>query len=332
LEIPYLLEPLGLLRGASAQEAIALGLALPLRGGLAFTLARLGSGPIVPAANIADAKCLSLPVEPWSGLIWDRPAIMGILNVTPDSFSDAGLHYDPIRAIEAGLAMSEAGADIIDVGGESTRPGAAPVNTEDEQARVVPVIYALARAGLRISVDTRNAATMTAALDAGATIVNDVSALSHDPAAAVVVASRNADVVLMHMRGQPATMNNHATYDDVVLEVANDLAGRVDAALQSGIARRRIIIDPGIGFAKTAEHNLQLLSRLPILFNLGLPILVGVSRKAFIGKIAGVTEPGQRLPGSLAAALFAVAQGASIVRVHDVAETTQALRVQTEMV
>ena len=308
-----------------------MGVALPLRGGMAFTLARLASGEVVRAVGLSGAAHWNLPLRPWSGLGWDRPAVMGILNVTPDSFSDGGLHSDAARAIASGLAMAEAGADIIDVGGESTRPGAAPVTALDEQARVLPVIRALALAGLRVSVDTRNAATMAAALDAGATIVNDVSALMHDPAAADVVATRNADVILMHMRGEPATMNAHATYGDVAAEVACELALRVAAAERAGIERRRIVVDPGIGFAKTAEHNLELLNRLPMLLQLGLPILVGVSRKAFIGKIAGAVQPLQRLPGSLAAALFAVGQGASIVRVHDVAETTQALRVNAAM-
>ena len=268
---------------------------------------------------------------PWSGLVWDRPAVMGILNMTPDSFSDGGLHADPSRAIAAGLEMAATGADIIDVGGESTRPGAALVTAAEEQARVVPVIKALAAAGLRVSVDTRNATTMAAALDAGAVIVNDVSALAHDPAAARLVASRGADVVLMHMRGEPATMNAYARYRDVAVEVARELAIRVEAALQAGIAPQRMAIDPGIGFAKTGEHNLELLNRLPILLNLGLPVLVGVSRKSFIGKISLVEDPMKRLPGSLAAMLFAVARGAAILRVHDVAETTQALRVHAAL-
>ncbi len=256
---------------------------------------------------------------------------MGILNVTPDSFSDGGRHADPARAVAAGLAMAAAGADIIDVGGESTRPGSAAVTPDEEQARVVPVVRGLAAAGLRVSVDTRNAATMAASLDAGAVIVNDVSALAHDPAAARLVASRGADVVLMHMRGEPATMNSFARYQDVAAEVTRELAERVDAALEAGIAPHRIAIDPGIGFAKTAENNVELLNRLPVLFNLPFPILVGLSRKSFIGKITGADNPMHRVSGSLAAGLFAITRGASILRVHDVAETAQAIRVLTAL-
>lgn len=262
----------------------------------------------------------------WAGLDLDAPRVMGVVNVTPDSFSDGGVHADPQAAIATGLAMAAAGADIIDVGGESTRPGSAPVPPELEQARVVPVIRALAARGLRISVDTRNAATMAAALDAGAAIVNDVSALTHDPAAAALVARRGCPVVLMHMRGTPATMNAEANYADVAAEVTAELAVRIEAAQRAGIARSAIAIDPGIGFAKQAEHSVALLRRLPELAVLGYPILVGVSRKSFLGRISGEAEASRRLPASLAAALFAVYQGAQILRVHDVMETIQALK------
>jgi dihydropteroate synthase len=252
---------------------------------------------------------------------------MGVLNVTPDSFSDGGAHLDPNAAIQAGMAMAMAGADIIDVGGESTRPGARPTSAAEEQARVVPVIRGLAAAGLLISIDTRNAATMAAALDAGATIVNDVTALTHDPAAATLVAARGCPVVLMHMRGDPATMNARAVYSDVAREVIDELAARIAAAERAGIARDAIAIDPGIGFAKLAPHSLELLRRLPELSVLRRPMLVGVSRKSFIGRIGGETDPRQRMPGSLAAVLFALSRGANILRVHDVSETIQALRV-----
>ncbi|HET8995528.1 MAG TPA: dihydropteroate synthase [Acetobacteraceae bacterium] len=265
--------------------------------------------------------------QSWAGLSLDRPRVMGILNVTPDSFSDGGSHADTQTAIQAGLAMHAAGADIIDVGGESTRPGSAPVPPELEQARVVPVIRALASSGAKVSVDTRNAATMQAALEAGAAIVNDVSALAHDPAAAEVVARHGCPVVLMHMRGTPDTMNAAARYTDIAAEVTAELAGRIEAARRAGIARDAIAIDPGIGFAKFARHSLELLRRLPELRVLGCPILVGVSRKAFIGRLGGEAEPRRRLPGSLAAALFALERGAHILRVHDVTETLQAIRV-----
>jgi dihydropteroate synthase len=263
----------------------------------------------------------------WANIPLDRPRVMGVLNVTPDSFSDGGAHLDPQRAIAAGRAMAEAGADIIDVGGESTRPQSQPTDPAEERARVVPVIRALADAGLTISVDTRHAATMRAALDAGARIVNDISALSHDPAAAPLVAARGCPVVLMHMRGVPATMMSFASYSDVVAEVAAELAQRIEAARQAGIGHEQIAIDPGIGFAKQAAHNIGLLHGLPELAALGYPIVVGVSRKAFIGRLTGVGEPRDRLAGSLAAGLFAVAGGASFLRVHNVSETVQALYV-----
>jgi dihydropteroate synthase len=251
---------------------------------------------------------------------------MGVLNVTPDSFSDGGRHVDPGRAVAAGLAMAAGGADVVDVGGESTRPGAPPVAADEEQGRVLPVIRGLREAGVLVSIDTRNAATMAAALDAGASIVNDVSGLTHDQAAARLVAARGCPVVLMHMRGDPATMNAHAVYTDVAREVTGELAARIAAAEQAGIARDAIAIDPGIGFAKLAPHSLELLRRLAELAVLGRPIVVGVSRKGFIGRIGGEPDPQRRLPGSLAAGLFAVSRGAQILRVHDVAETVQALR------
>jgi len=251
---------------------------------------------------------------------------MGILNVTPDSFSDGGQHFAPHHAIAAGHAMAAAGADIIDVGGESTRPGAPAVPPPEEQARVLPVIRALATTGLRVSIDTRNAATMAAALDAGAAIVNDVSALTHDPAAASLVAARRCPVILMHMRGDPATMNARAVYADIAAEVIAELVARIAAAEAAGIAHAAIAIDPGIGFAKLAPHSLELLRRLPELAVLRLPILAGVSRKSFIGRIGEEPDPKRRFPGSIAAGLFALSRGAHILRVHDVTETVQAIR------
>jgi dihydropteroate synthase len=252
---------------------------------------------------------------------------MGVLNVTPDSFSDGGDHLAPDAAIAAGLAMGAAGADIIDVGGESTRPGAQPTPPDVEQRRILPVIRSLAAAGLRVSVDTRHAPTMAAALDAGAAIVNDVSALGHDPAAAALVAARNCGVVLMHMRGDPADMYAEAHYGDVVLDVRRELAERIAVAERAGIASGQIAIDPGIGFAKTSGQSMELLRRLPELASLGYPILIGVSRKSFIAGIIKQADPRRRLPGSLAAGLFALSHGATILRVHDVAETVQAITV-----
>jgi dihydropteroate synthase len=252
---------------------------------------------------------------------------MGVLNVTPDSFSDGGDYPGLDAAIAAGLAMAAAGADIIDVGGESTRPSSQPTSPETERARILPVIGALAAAGVCVSVDTRHAATMAAALDAGARIVNDVYALGYDPAAAPLIAARGCPVVLMHMRGTPAEMYAQARYRDVAAEVARELAQRIEAAERAGVTRDNIVIDPGIGFAKTAEQSIELLRRLPELAALGRPILVGLSRKSFLGAITGEDEPRRRLPGSLAAGLFALARGAAILRVHDVAETIQAIKV-----
>lgn len=252
---------------------------------------------------------------------------MGILNVTPDSFSDGGAHASADAAITAGLAMAGAGAGVVDVGGESTRPGAPPVSPDDEQIRAIPVVRALAAAGVRVSIDTRHASTMAAALAAGASIVNDVSGLAHDPDAARVVAGAGCDVVLMHMRGTPATMGGLARYGDVAAEVMAELSERAAAALAAGIAPARIALDPGLGFAKDGGHNAALLAGLSRLAGLGYPLLVGASRKRFVGELSGVKEPAARLAGSLAAGLFALAQGASALRVHDVAETVQAVRV-----
>jgi dihydropteroate synthase len=252
---------------------------------------------------------------------------MGILNVTPDSFSDGGRHAATEVAIAAGRAMAAAGADIIDVGGESTRPGAAEAPPELEQARILPVIRALAEGRCTVSVDTRNAATMAAALDAGASIVNDVSGLAHDPASAALVAARDCPVVLMHMRGTPATMASLARYGDVVAEVAAELSARVQAALAAGVRPERIVLDPGFGFAKTPAQSIALLHGLPRLCALGFPLLVGLSRKGVIGALSGERDAAARGMASIAAGLWAVAHGALILRVHDVAETAQAARV-----
>ncbi|HEX5325332.1 MAG TPA: dihydropteroate synthase, partial [Acetobacteraceae bacterium] len=246
----------------------------------------------------------------WAGLRLDRPRVMAILNVTPDSFSDGGDHADPERAIAAGLRLSAEGADIVDIGGESVRPGALAIPPAVEQARVLPVVRALAAQGVLVSIDSRNADTMAAALDAGAAIVNDVSGLSHDPGARTLVAERACAVVLMHMRGDPTTMEGLARYDDVVLEVRRELATRVEEAEQAGIRRDRIVLDPGISFAKRWEQNITLLRGLPRLAELGLPLLIGVSRKLFVRGIAG-TAPAERLAGSIAAGLFAVMRGAA---------------------
>ena len=263
----------------------------------------------------------------WAGFDLARPLVMGILNATPDSFSGGGATQGPSALIETGLAMRAAGAAIIDVGGESTRPGAAVVPPDIEIARIVPVIGGLARDGATVSVDTRNAATMRAALDAGARIVNDVSGLRHDPEAAGLVAAAACPVILMHMRGTPATMSAQAVYDDVVADVLAELAATRNAALAAGIAPAAIALDPGFGFAKRGAQNVALLRALPSFRALGHPVLAGVSRKRFIGELAGEPDPARRDPGSIAAALFAAGRGAAIIRVHDVPGTVQALRV-----
>ena len=256
-----------------------------------------------------------------------RTLIMGILNLTPDSFYDGGRRLDPAKAIADGVAMASGGADIIDIGGESTRPGARPVSEDEELGRVLPVVSGLRReVGVPISIDTYKSKIAGAALEAGADIVNDISALRFDPAMTSLVAAEKVPVVLMHMQGTPRTMQVEPQYDDVAREVRDFLAMQLYDAMDAGIAPEAIILDPGIGFGKTLEHNLQLLRGLPMIAALAQPLLVGVSRKTFIGKILKL-DPDERLEGSLAAAVAAVLGGANILRVHDVPETCKAMQV-----
>ena len=258
----------------------------------------------------------------------DQPQVMGIVNVTPDSFSGDGAQADTAAAIERGHRMTAAGAAIVDVGGESTRPGAKPVFEGDEEARVRPVVTALAAAGAAVSIDTRKAVIASVALAAGAGMVNDVSALTFDPRTAEVVAKAGCPLVLMHHQGKPETMQQAPHYDGpVALEVYDWLETRIAAAEAAGIARDRIIVDPGFGFGKTVQHNLELMNNLGVLHGLGCPLMVGASRKRTIGALSGEAPVEQRLGGSLTLALKAVEQGAQLVRVHDVFETVQALRV-----
>jgi dihydropteroate synthase len=254
----------------------------------------------------------------------DRPVVMGILNVTPDSFSDGGAYPDCDSALAAAYGMLAAGAGIIDVGGESTRPGSAPVASAEETDRVVGVVRSLAERGVCVSIDTRHAEVAVETLAAGASIVNDVSGFS-DPGMVRVAVGSDAGLVVMHMRGDPRTMQADPVYDDVVAEVVEYLATRAGELVAAGVAPERISLDPGLGFGKTTEHNLEILRRLGELEALGYPVLVGASRKRFIGEITGVTEPRERVAGSIAVALGAVANGATVVRVHDVAQTVQAL-------
>lgn len=257
----------------------------------------------------------------------DRPVVMGILNLTPDSFSDGGQLLTVDAALRRAEAMIAEGVDILDVGGESTRPGASPVPEPEERRRVLPFLEAAARRfDVPLSIDTRKAAVARAALDAGAAIVNETSALGADPAMAALVAERGAGVVLMHMRGEPATMQALATYTDVAGEVARELAAAVDRALAAGIRPGAIVVDPGIGFAKTAEQNLVLLRELGRIVALGYPVLVGPSRKSFIGHVLGL-PPAERLEGTIAACVLALIAGARLFRVHDVAPVRRALSV-----
>ncbi len=331
------LEPLGLVAGPAAFHAVRAGHGLPLQGGpAAFLMARLiqdgqdlGVQRVAELTGDWDQALDRLTRRPpaFAGLATEgRPLVMGIVNVTPDSFSGDGL-AEIDAAIAHGHALLEAGADLLDVGGESTRPGSHPVPPEEEARRLLPVVRDLAKAAT-VSVDTRNAATMAACLEAGAEIVNDITALRHDRDALRVVTQARAPVVLMHMLGMdPRTMQQNPQYQDVALEVARFLRDRVETLERLGIPRGRIAVDPGIGFGKTVAHNLALLERLPLLAGLGCRILVGASRKAFIGRLGGEATAGRRAAGSVAAALAATARGASILRVHDVAETVQALKV-----
>jgi len=349
----YRVRPLRPLSGETADLAVRAGTALRLAGGpLAFAAVEIvtrrpGSesgmaGIVLPLAEArrraassgggapleAALEALSAPRPPWAGLYFDRPLLMGIVNVTPDSFSDGGDFVDPGIAVAHGKALLAAGADILDVGGESTRPRATPVDPAEEARRVEPVIRALAGAGAVVSIDTRHAAVMEAALAAGARIVNDVSGLAGDPRSIEVVARHRAPVVLMHMRGDPATMQDDPVYDCAPLDVLDYLEERIAACEAAGIARADIAVDPGVGFGKRLRHNLAILARLSLLHVTGCPILLGASRKSFISSSIGRGEPPKaRLPGSLAAELAALDQGVQILRVHDVAETWQAVQV-----
>jgi dihydropteroate synthase len=249
---------------------------------------------------------------------------MGVVNVTPDSFSDGGLYLDAEAAIAHGRRLAAEGAEILDVGGESTRPGADEVSAEEELARVRPVIEGLAGGEAILSIDTSKLAVAETAIEAGATIVNDVTALRRDPEIGALCAQRGVGLVLMHMQGDPRSMQRNPAYGDVVADVKAFLAERVEAALAAGVGEERIWLDPGIGFGKTLDHNLELLRRLSELRDLGRPLVIGTSRKSFLGKIDG-SPVGERLGGTIASSVLAVAEGAEVLRVHDVAEVRQAL-------
>jgi dihydropteroate synthase len=338
------LRPVGLLYGAVADAAIAEGLALPLAGGpIAFAAVELIEGTAGSAKRrLFAAQALASSGEtdlaalvaritakrpPFAGIALDKPVLMGIVNVTPDSFSDGGLFDTKEAAIAQAAELAAAGAAIVDIGGESTRPGSDPVEEREEAHRVVPVIEGLRGLSAVISVDTRKAGVAREAAKRGAKILNDVSALTYDPKCLRVAVDAGLSLVLMHAQGEPKTMQDDPRYDDVVLEVFDYLEGRIEAAEAAGIERSRIAADPGLGFGKTLAHNLALLAHTSLFHGLGVPLLIGASRKRFIQGVSGGSGPGAREPGSHAAAIAAAAQGAQILRVHDAAGTSQALAV-----
>ena len=307
--------------------------ALPLAGGWCWfthaeVISRTGPRQVLAAAELPKNIRASLtnPRPPFAGLAMDRPRLMGILNVTPDSFSDGGNYKTNSAAVDHATQMVEDGADIIDVGGESTRPGADFVLADVETRRTAPVITAIrCAASVPISIDTRKAGVARAAFDAGARIINDISALSFDPQLIDIAFLNNASLCLMHAAGDPKTMQENPVYDDVLLDVYDYLEARIRVAEAAGIQRSNIVVDPGIGFGKTLAHNLTLLQNISLFHSLGCPVLLGVSRKKFIGTLTNAPDAGDRLAGSVALSLAAAAQGVQIHRVHDVKETRQAL-------
>lgn len=348
-----ILRPIGLLAGSTAREAIATGRARQLAGGpLAFTAAEIflrhgdaveiiggaisvieewavAEGGATAAAVAKQMYALSLKRAAVAGLSMDRPRLMGVVNVTPDSFYDGGRLPTGDAAVAHGHALRDAGADILDIGGESTRPGSDAVSEQQEMDRILPVIERLAADGVLISADTRRAAVMRAACAAGARIINDVSALK-EPGALEAVAETGAAVVLMHMQGEPRTMQDNPAYDHAPYEVVRFLVDRIASCQAAGIERDSIVVDPGIGFGKTIVHNLQIFEQLALFQATGCAVMVGASRKSFIGAIddwADRDNPDDRLPGSLAAATIAASQGVQLHRVHDVAATRQALSI-----
>lgn len=325
-------KPLLQITGPRPEGAVALGWCWFDR----VAVLRRDRAPEVIAARDVPAevlRVLTAPRAPVAGLTFDVPRIMGILNVTPDSFSDGGDFQDASAAVTHAQAMIAAGADILDIGGESTRPGAVTVDNAAEIARTAPVIAAIrAKSAVPISIDTRKADVAAAALQAGATLVNDVAAMSYDPAMAGITAAAKAPICLMHASDDPATMQNNPTYDNVLLVVYDYLAARIALAEAAGIARGLIVVDPGIGFGKTLEHNLELLRGLSLFHGLGCPILLGASRKRFIGTIGNAPEAKDRMAGSVAVALHGVAAGVQILRVHDTYQTRQAVSLQMAMV
>ncbi len=344
--------PSGIVAGEQAAAAVIAGHGWPIGDGWsAFTavavVLRVAGGAQVATAPFAEVVAWAEGESPeicrhvadaihrigrrrpdWGGVTLDRPAVMGIVNVTPDSFSDGGEAFAADAAVARALELVEAGAAIIDVGGESTRPGAEPVPVEEEECRVLPVVRALAERGVTVSIDTRHARVMAAAAAAGARIINDVTALAGDPDSLAAAAASGAAICLMHMRGDdPRTMQADPDYDCAPLDVYDGLADRMAACEAAGIERARLCVDPGIGFGKTPAHNAQILGALALYHGLGAPVLLGTSRKSFVARLSKGEPARQRLPGTLAAELAGLDAGVQILRVHDVVETVQAMTV-----
>jgi dihydropteroate synthase len=324
--------PLSFLFGPDARRAIADGRGGALGGStsIAFTQVEIIERPdernVVPYAADRFAA-IEAPRPTLCGLLLNRPRLMGIVNVTPDSFSDGGLLPDAGAAIAHGLRLAEEGADILDVGGESTRPGSGAVPAAEEWSRVGPVIVSLAKAGHIVSVDTRKPEIMRQAADGGARLINDVSALTYDPLSVPTAASLGLPVILMHAQGDPRTMQVNPTYENVVLDVFDALKARMTVCEKAGIPRENLLIDPGIGFGKTMRHNLDLLHELTILHALGVPLVAGLSRKSTVGTLTGEKQARDRVMGSVGGAILAALAGAQILRVHDLKATRQALQV-----
>lgn len=334
------LRPLSLLYGPDARRAIAARAGGALGGSdfIAFTqveiIERAGGGIARQVISYAEARAYPEKLQliearrpDFAGLSLDRPKLMGIINVTPDSFSDGGRLGSAADAIAHGRKLAEEGAHILDIGGESTRPGSDAVTLAVEAERVVPVIRALKAEGLLLSIDTRKAALMKQAAAAGAAVINDVSALTFDPDSIAVAAKLKCPVILMHAQGDPKTMQDNPSYEDVTLDVFDMLEGRIRACEAAGIGRSRIGVDPGIGFGKTFAHNLTLLHHLPVFHGLGTALIIGLSRKSFTGALTGEKRAGERVFGSVGGAIQAALNGAQILRVHDVRATSQALSV-----
>ena len=320
--------PAGLVYGPDARALISQGRGASLGGlsALAYTLVEVieRDGTQVERRFEPVAEKAFFPAVAWRE---DRTLVMGIVNVTPDSFSDGGRNAEAERAIAHGMQLVKAGADILDVGGESTRPGSDGVPEDEELRRVIPVIEGLAKAGFKVSCDTRKASVMRAALAAGASIINDVSALQYDPLSMAAMAEATCPVILMHAQGDPKTMQLSPAYDDVALDVYDALEARIEACTTAGISRERIIADPGIGFGKNFRHNIEVLRQFTLYHGLGVPLLMGLSRKGFIGALTGEKLAANRVHGSVGGALWSAFNGAHILRVHDVKETVEALAV-----